>query len=67
MQVWYEGSTPEFLKGLTREVSVPAAPLTLAAIHVVENTALVPHKNKYGQDYDPGSYNPLYQQQQNDR
>ncbi|HJT00842.1 MAG TPA: carboxypeptidase regulatory-like domain-containing protein [Terriglobales bacterium] len=66
MQVWYEGSTPDVLKALTRKINIPESGVSLAAIHVLENTSLLPHKNKYGQDYDPSTYDPLYQQQQNE-
>ncbi|HLX74282.1 MAG TPA: carboxypeptidase regulatory-like domain-containing protein [Terriglobales bacterium] len=66
LQVWYEGSTADVLKSLTRTVTIPETGVSLAAIHVVENTSLTHHKNKYGQDYDPGTYDPLYQQQQNE-
>ncbi len=65
LQVWYEGSTADVLKALARTVTISQAGLSLAAIHVVENTSLLPHKNKYGQDYDPTTYDPLYQPQQN--
>lgn len=66
LQVWYEGSTADVLKALTRTVTISETGVSLAAIHVVENTSLMPHKNKYGQDYDPATYDPLYQQQQNE-
>lgn len=67
LQVWYEGSTGEVLNRLTRTINISGSGISLAAIRIVENTSLVPHKNKYGQDYDPGTYDPLYQQQQNDQ
>lgn len=67
LQVWYEGSTADVLQALTRTITIPGNGVSLAAIHVFENTSLVPHKNKYGQDYDPSTYDPLYQQQQNER
>lgn len=67
LQVWYEGSTAEVLKALTRTITIPETGASLSAIQIVENTSLVPHKNKYGEDYDPGTYDPLYQQQQNDK
>jgi len=67
LQVWYEGSTPDVLKALARRITIPESGIALAAIHVLENTSLMPHKNKYGQEYDPTTYDPLYQQQQNDR
>ncbi|HEY6935735.1 MAG TPA: carboxypeptidase regulatory-like domain-containing protein [Terriglobales bacterium] len=67
LQVWYEGSTPDVLKALARKITIPEGGVSLAAIHVLENTSLLPHKNKYGQEYDPTTYDPLYQQQQNDQ
>jgi hypothetical protein len=67
LQVWYEGSTPDVLKALARRITIPENGISLAAIHVLENTSLLPHKNKYGQEYDPTTYDPLYQQQQNDQ
>ena len=67
LQVWYEGSTPDVLKALARKITIPENGVSLAAIRVLENTSLMPHKNKYGQNYDPTTYDPLYQQQQNDR
>jgi plastocyanin len=67
LQVWYEGSTPDVLKALARKITIPDSGVSLAAIHVLENTSLVPHKNKYGQDYDPSTYDPLYEQQQNEQ
>ena len=66
LQVWYEGSTADVLKSLSRTVSISGNGISLAAIRIVEDTSLAPHKNKYGQDYDPGTYDPLYQQQQNE-
>lgn len=67
LQVWYEGSTPDVLKALSRRITIPESGISLAAIHVLENTSLLPHKNKYGQEYDPTTYDPLYQQQQNEQ
>jgi hypothetical protein len=55
------------LKALARRITIPESGISLAAIHVLENTSLLPHKNKYGQEYDPTTYDPLYQQQQNDQ
>jgi plastocyanin len=67
LHVWYEGSTPDVLKALARKITIGESGVSLAAIHVLENASLVPHKNKYGQDYDPSTYDPLYQQQQNEQ
>ena len=67
LHVWYEGSTPDVLKALARKVTIAESGVSLAAIHILENTSLKPHKNKYGQDYDPTTYDPLYQQEQNEQ
>ena len=65
LQLWYESSTPDVLKALARKITIPESGMSLAAIQVLENTSLMPHKNKYGQDYDPNTYDLLYQQQNN--
>ncbi len=59
LEVWYERSSPEALSRLARQISIPAeGPVT--ALEVPEVLAVnVPHKNKYGQDYDKSStYKP---------
>ena len=59
MQVWADGSSPDNLKKLTREVSVSAGEHSLGTIRVIEDTPPTPHKNKYGRDYDtPGTDYP---------
>ena len=51
MEVWYERSTPEALQKLTSEISVPASrEIALEVRELIPDK--VPHKNKYGQDYD---------------
>ena len=64
MQLWYEGSTPDVLKRLSRQVTISEKTTSLAAIHLPQNAALMPHKNKYGHNYDLSGNDPLYQQQQ---
>jgi hypothetical protein len=64
LQVWNEGSTADVLKALTRQITVSEKTTSLAAIHILENASLLPHKNKYGREYDLSGYDPLYQQQQ---
>jgi plastocyanin len=59
MQVWAEGTNPDNLKGLTREVIVSDSEHSLGTIRVVEDAPPAPHKNKYGRDYDtPGTDYP---------
>jgi len=59
MHVWAEGASQETLNALTREVNISETDHSLGAIHVTQDTPLVPHKNKYGRDYDaPGTDYP---------
>jgi plastocyanin len=54
LHVWYERSTVEALKGLTRTVHVTADARDLGTIVVLQDPGFTPvHKNKYGQDYAP--------------
>ncbi|MGB7846272.1 MAG: hypothetical protein WBL63_11700 [Candidatus Acidiferrum sp.] len=54
LHVWYERSSPEDLKNLTRTVTISSPTTDLATIDVPENPSFSPaHKNKYGQDYTP--------------
>jgi plastocyanin len=60
LNVWYERSLPDYLKGLTRVVTISDSSRNLGAIHIVENADFTPmHKNKYGLDYVPPP-NPQY-------
>jgi hypothetical protein len=58
LQVWYERSSPEALTRLARQISVPGT--SVPALEVPEVIAAsVPHKNKYGEDYETsGGYKP---------
>jgi len=59
MEVWYERSSPDALSHLARQVSIPleGTAMTLEVPEVI--AASVPHKNKYGADYEKsGGYNP---------
>jgi plastocyanin len=54
LHVWFERSTSESLKGLTRTVHLSSDSRDLGTIVVPEDPAFTPaHKNKYGQDYPP--------------
>jgi hypothetical protein len=54
LTVFHERATPETLKQLGRRVTVDSDRVSLGQISVSESGYLpIPHKNKYGQDYDP--------------
>jgi hypothetical protein len=56
MTVFHERATPETLKQLARRLTVPDDRVAIGQIAVSESGYLpVPHKNKYGQDYDPNA------------
>jgi len=59
LEVWYERSSPEALGRLARQISVPAeGPITTLEVPEVI-AASVPHKNKFGTDYDKSTgYKP---------
>ena len=60
MTVWYERSSPEHLKGLTRVIGIANSSRKIGPIEVLENPTFTPtHKNKYGLDYVPAP-NPEY-------
>lgn len=64
LHVWNENALPATLKALSREVQIADTSHALGTIQVqVTTAASVPHKNKYGQDYEPPSpNNPVYVQ-----
>ena len=63
LQVWHEGTSPQSLNRLRREVVVSAGANSLGVVHVPEDEQAVAHKNKYGRDYDePQPSNPAYPQ-----
>ena len=54
LHVWYERSSPESLKNLSRTVRISAESRELGTIVIPEDPSFTPaHKNKYGQDYAP--------------
>lgn len=61
LQVWHEGASPETLKALSRVVVVKGGEVSLGKIRVVQDNAMLAHKNKYGQDYEEPS-RPAYEQ-----
>jgi plastocyanin len=64
LHVWNEHALPATLQSLSREVDVGGAVHSVGTIRVhVTSASSVPHKNKYGQDYEPPSpNNPVYVQ-----
>jgi plastocyanin len=64
LHVWNESALPAKLNELSREVQVADAAKSLGTIRVpIAQSATMPHKNKYGQDYEPPSpNNPVYVQ-----
>jgi plastocyanin len=60
MTIWYERSSPDHLKGLTRVISILDSARKIGPIEVLQNPTFTPtHKNKYGLDYVPPP-NPDY-------
>ena len=54
LNVWYERSSPEDLKQLTRVVTIHDTSRNLGAMQLAEMPNFTPtHKNKYGLDYVP--------------
>jgi plastocyanin len=63
LHVWNENALPATLQALAREVQVDATAHSVGTIRVRTTAAPAPHKNKYGQDYEPPSpNNPVYVQ-----
>jgi plastocyanin len=52
-RIWYEGSPPETLRELTREVTISDDTSTLGVLRLPDPGMPQPHKNLYGQDYAP--------------
>ncbi len=63
VHTWYEGSSPDDLNALSREITVSDANRSLGVLRVPESNGLnLAHKNKYGRDYDnPNPVNPAYE------
>jgi plastocyanin len=64
LHVWNESALPAALQPLSREVQVEDSAKSLDPIRVpLTRSASMPHKNKYGKDYEPPSpNNPVYVQ-----
>jgi plastocyanin len=56
VQVWYERSSPDDLKGLEQVISLASASRSIVAIQITDNARFkLDHKNLYGKDYLPPS------------
>ena len=66
LHVWNENALPATLQSLSRELQISGGSHSVGTIQVpVTKAASIPHKNKYGQDYEPPSpNNPVYVQPQ---
>jgi len=54
LNVWYERSSTEYLKGLTRVITISGTSRNVGPIQILENPDFtLAHKNKYGLDYIP--------------
>jgi len=63
LQVWHEGTSPQSLNTLRREVVVTTGDNSLGVLRIPEDEQAVAHKNKYGRDYDePQPPSPAYPQ-----
>lgn len=66
LHVWNENALPAVLQALSRQIQVGDNGHAVGTIRLaVSKPSSVPHKNKYGQDYEPPSpNNPVYVQPQ---
>jgi plastocyanin len=65
LHVWSDNAQPAALQALAREVQVSESAHSVGTIRVHVTAVSAPHKNKYGQDYEPPSpNNPVYVQPQ---
>jgi hypothetical protein len=53
LRVWYEGTLPERLNGMAREVTISENTSTLGLFQLPVTTLPEEHKNLYGRDYPP--------------
>jgi len=65
LHVWSDNAQPAALQALAREVQIGDSVHSVGTIRVRVTAVSAPHKNKYGQDYEPPSpNNPVYVQPQ---
>lgn len=62
LHVWYQSALPETGNSMTREVGISADNSFLGSFTIPAAVSPLPHKNKYGDDYEPPAPdNPAYQ------
>jgi plastocyanin len=52
LKLWYEGSSPESLAKIRREITVASPQVSVGDLRLQADQPVVAHKNKYGLDYD---------------
>jgi hypothetical protein len=52
LKAWYEGSSPDSLARLSREITISLPQTSLGDLRIVQDQPKLAHKNKYGADYD---------------
>ena len=55
LHFWYEGAQPDELDAMTREVTISERISTAGILRLKPPGTLLPHKNKYGREYDPST------------
>ena len=62
LSLWHQRHKPERPSDFPREITISATAASVGPIRLVEsNDVIVPHKNKYGRDYNPPpATSPLY-------
>jgi plastocyanin len=61
MHVFHPSVSPEILQAAEREITVTSGDTFLGSLSLAESHIDLPHKNKYGRDYDrPDPDNPAY-------
>ena len=64
LKAWYEGSSPDSLARLSREIVVSSTPQTsIGDLRIVQDQPALAHKNKYGADYDSSQPAAPYERQ----
>jgi plastocyanin len=59
--VWHGRGKPEAAGEFPRDVTIPAENTALRTIRLIDSgQLLLPHKNKYGRDYDPSAPGSIY-------
>ena len=61
LHVWHERAMPESLDAQVHSIQISEGSHSFGVLRVTEQASTPPpHKNKYGQDYDPPSPDPVY-------